>query len=79
MKYGLTMASAGLAGDARMMGSSDIPVGGSPRGDDWEKERTHIRAVGEAGVTWWVECVPPEMGDFEVLKKLVGRGPLSVD
>lgn len=51
MKFGLTMASAGLAGDARMMGSSDIPVGGSPRGDDWEKERTHIRAVGEAGVT----------------------------
>ena len=44
MKYGLTMAAAGLA-----------------------------------GVTWWVEYIPPTMGDFKRMKKLVERGPLRVD
>jgi len=53
-----------------------IAVGGSGRGDDWEAEREHIRAVAEASADWWIEWVPP--GTRELMVEAVERGPLRV-
>ena len=58
-------------------GPFDIVVGGSPRRDDWEEERAYIRSLAEAGMTWWVEYVPPD--DLEVMRACIERGPLRVD
>jgi alkanesulfonate monooxygenase SsuD/methylene tetrahydromethanopterin reductase-like flavin-dependent oxidoreductase (luciferase family) len=55
----------------------DIALGGSPRRDDWEEERAYIRSLAEAGMTWWVEYVPPD--DLEVMRARIERGPLRID
>jgi alkanesulfonate monooxygenase SsuD/methylene tetrahydromethanopterin reductase-like flavin-dependent oxidoreductase (luciferase family) len=52
----------------------DIAVGGHPRPGDLDAERAHIRAVADAGATWWMEWVPPD--DREVMRRAVDRGPL---
>lgn len=57
----------------------DIAVGGSQRRSDWEEERAHIRSLAEAGATWWVEYLPPGVGDLEAARASVARGPLRVD
>ena len=54
-----------------------IAVGGSGRGEDWEAEREHIRAVAEASADWWIEWVPPNERD--VMVEAVERGPLRID
>ena len=59
-----------MAGDR----SFDIAVGGAPRGDDVDAERAHIRAIAQAGATWWVEWIPP--GDRDTMRRAVDRGPL---
>ncbi len=53
-----------------------ISVGGSGRGDDWDAEREHIRAVAEASADWWIEWVPP--GSRETMREAVERGPLRI-
>lgn len=55
----------------------DIVVGGEERRDDWEEERSVIRALDEAGATWWLEWVPA--AGFDEMSRAVGRGPLRVD
>jgi hypothetical protein len=55
----------------------DIVVGARPRGEDEERERAEIRAVAEAGATWWLEWVPP--AEFEVMLAAIERGPLRID
>lgn len=57
----------------------DIAVGGSVRRKDWEEEREYIRALAEAGITWWTEYLPPDSGDLETIRGLIARGPLFVD
>jgi alkanesulfonate monooxygenase SsuD/methylene tetrahydromethanopterin reductase-like flavin-dependent oxidoreductase (luciferase family) len=52
----------------------DIVAGGPRRGADWDLERARIRAVAEAGATWWVEWVPPS--EPEAMRAAVARGPL---
>jgi alkanesulfonate monooxygenase SsuD/methylene tetrahydromethanopterin reductase-like flavin-dependent oxidoreductase (luciferase family) len=54
----------------------DIIEGGSPRRDDWEEERDYIRSLAEAGMTWWVEYVPP--GEPDWMRACVEREPLRV-
>jgi len=54
----------------------EVAVCGRGRGDDWDAERDWIRAVGDAGATWWVEWVPP--GEREAMRAAVERGPLQV-
>ena len=54
----------------------DIAVGGHPRPDDMDAERAHIKAVAEAGATWWVEWVPPD--DRDTMRAAVDRGPLRI-
>jgi hypothetical protein len=31
------------------------------------------------GITWWHEFIPPDLGDFEVQRKLIERGPLRME
>jgi alkanesulfonate monooxygenase SsuD/methylene tetrahydromethanopterin reductase-like flavin-dependent oxidoreductase (luciferase family) len=55
----------------------DIMVGGRARASDWEQERRHIRAVAEAGATWWMEFIEPTTLDKTC--EGVARGPLRID
>jgi alkanesulfonate monooxygenase SsuD/methylene tetrahydromethanopterin reductase-like flavin-dependent oxidoreductase (luciferase family) len=54
----------------------DIAVGGSPRREDWDEERAYIQSLAEAGMTWWMEYVPPD--DLDAMRACVERGPLRV-
>jgi alkanesulfonate monooxygenase SsuD/methylene tetrahydromethanopterin reductase-like flavin-dependent oxidoreductase (luciferase family) len=56
----------------------DIAVGGSSRRPDWEEEREYIRSLAEAGVTWWIEYIPPDSGAVETVRGLIARGPLFI-
>ena len=57
----------------------DLTVGGSPRWEDENKQRTYLESVAAEGVSWWHEYVPPDVGDFEVQRKMIERGPLRID
>jgi alkanesulfonate monooxygenase SsuD/methylene tetrahydromethanopterin reductase-like flavin-dependent oxidoreductase (luciferase family) len=54
-----------------------VAVGGRGRSKDWDKEREHIRAVAEAGATWWSEWIPPRAR--KTMRAAVARGPLAID
>jgi alkanesulfonate monooxygenase SsuD/methylene tetrahydromethanopterin reductase-like flavin-dependent oxidoreductase (luciferase family) len=54
-----------------------IMAGGWGRLKDPDAEREQIRAVAEAGATWWGEYVAP--GDRKGMQAAVERGPLRVD
>lgn len=54
----------------------DIAVGGHQRRQDWDEELEHLRAVADAGATWWVEYVAP--ADRDALREATRRGPLRV-
>lgn len=55
----------------------DVMVGGRERADDWEQERAHLKAVAEAGATWWMEYIEPT--DLAKTRAGVLRGPLRAD
>jgi alkanesulfonate monooxygenase SsuD/methylene tetrahydromethanopterin reductase-like flavin-dependent oxidoreductase (luciferase family) len=57
----------------------DIALGGRQRDDDWDKERALIRSLAEAGGTWWVEYLSPQLGGVEELRACIERGPLRID
>jgi alkanesulfonate monooxygenase SsuD/methylene tetrahydromethanopterin reductase-like flavin-dependent oxidoreductase (luciferase family) len=57
----------------------DITVGGDVRWKDENKQRTYLESVGAEGVSWWHEYIPPDVGDFEIQRKLIERGPLRID
>jgi alkanesulfonate monooxygenase SsuD/methylene tetrahydromethanopterin reductase-like flavin-dependent oxidoreductase (luciferase family) len=57
----------------------DIALGGRHRSEDWAAERTLIKALAEAGATWWIEYVPPEIGGPAEFRKALQRGPLRID
>ncbi|MBI5031075.1 MAG: LLM class flavin-dependent oxidoreductase [Chloroflexi bacterium] len=57
----------------------DIASGGRHRDEDWNKDRALIKSLGEAGMTWWVEYTPPELGGIEEIRAYTARGPLRVD
>ena len=57
----------------------DIVLGGRMRDDDWEKDRALIRSLAEAGATWWLEYLPPEVGGLSEFRARVERGPLRVE
>lgn len=68
-----------MAEQARGTAPFDIAVGGGQRGDDWDKERALIKSLADAGATWWVEYVPPSIGDLDAARACVARGPLRID
>jgi alkanesulfonate monooxygenase SsuD/methylene tetrahydromethanopterin reductase-like flavin-dependent oxidoreductase (luciferase family) len=55
----------------------DIVAGGHPRDPDPDVQRNHIRAMAEAGVTWWSEWVPPD--EPTVMRAAIERGPLRAE
>jgi alkanesulfonate monooxygenase SsuD/methylene tetrahydromethanopterin reductase-like flavin-dependent oxidoreductase (luciferase family) len=55
----------------------DIMVGGRERAEDWEQDRAHIKAVAEAGATWWMEFIEP--ASLAQTREGVVRGPLRID
>lgn len=57
----------------------DIALGGRHRDEDWEKDRALIRSLGEAGMTWWIEYLPPTMYRADEMRACVARGPLRID
>ncbi len=57
----------------------DIAIGGRERSNDWDKERTLIRSFADAGATWWIEYVPPRVGDRNAAIACIKRGPLRID
>ena len=59
-------------------GPYDLAVANAQgRRDDWDAEREHIRALGEAGATWWIEWVPPD--EPAVMRAAIEQGPLRVE
>lgn len=60
-------------------GPFDYGLGGRARGDDWDKERALMRSLAEAGTTWWVEYLAPEVGGPEEMRAYIQRGPLRID
>ena len=52
----------------------DIVVGGRQRDPDWDRERSTIRALADAGATWWHEWLPA--ADFATMRSGIARGPL---
>lgn len=57
----------------------DISVGGGTRWEDEGEQRLYMQSIAAEGVNWWCEYIPPDTGDFEVLRKLIARGPLRID
>ncbi len=57
----------------------DIVLGGRHRAEDWERERAHIKSVAEAGGTWWIEYLPPQLGGLTEIRACIERGPLRID
>jgi hypothetical protein len=57
----------------------DIVLGGRQRDDDWDQERALIKSLAEAGATWWIEYLPPELGGMDVIREAIARGPLRID
>jgi alkanesulfonate monooxygenase SsuD/methylene tetrahydromethanopterin reductase-like flavin-dependent oxidoreductase (luciferase family) len=55
----------------------DVMAGGWGRLKDPEAERHRIRAVAEAGATWWGEYVAPD--DSKRMEAAVARGPVRID
>jgi alkanesulfonate monooxygenase SsuD/methylene tetrahydromethanopterin reductase-like flavin-dependent oxidoreductase (luciferase family) len=55
----------------------DILAGGWGRLKDPDAERERIRAVADAGATWWGEYIGA--ADRRAMRRAVGRGPLRVD
>jgi alkanesulfonate monooxygenase SsuD/methylene tetrahydromethanopterin reductase-like flavin-dependent oxidoreductase (luciferase family) len=58
---------------------AEIVLGGGHRGPDLERERAMIRSVAEAGATWWIEYVTPDMGGVEGMRRHIEGGPLRID
>jgi alkanesulfonate monooxygenase SsuD/methylene tetrahydromethanopterin reductase-like flavin-dependent oxidoreductase (luciferase family) len=57
----------------------EIELGGRERGADLDRERKHIRAVAEAGATWWSEYVPPSIGGLAAMRQRIASGPVRID
>jgi len=57
----------------------DIVLGGRMRDDDWDKDRALIKSLAQAGATWWVEYVPPDVGGLAEARACIERGPLRID
>jgi alkanesulfonate monooxygenase SsuD/methylene tetrahydromethanopterin reductase-like flavin-dependent oxidoreductase (luciferase family) len=57
----------------------DITIGGTPRWEDENKQRAYLESILAEGVTWWHEYIPPDVGDFDVQRKMIERGPLRID
>ncbi len=69
--------------ESQRMGGAPFEIAvtseGRRRGPDWEQERAHIRSLAEAGATWWVEYLPPDIGGLGEFRASIECGPLRID
>ena len=68
-----------VAGHPGSTANYDVIVGGSPRREEWEEERVYIQALAEAGMTWWLEYIPPDTDSLKAVRMSIKRGPLTID
>ncbi len=54
----------------------DFILGGCKRWDNEEKQIQYMRSMAEAGMTWWMEYIPPNK--TSVMKASIARGPLRI-
>ena len=66
-------------GQRRASGPFDIIVGGNGRDDDRERRRALVRSLAEAGATWWLEYIPPDTGELDIVRDRIAGGPLRID
>jgi alkanesulfonate monooxygenase SsuD/methylene tetrahydromethanopterin reductase-like flavin-dependent oxidoreductase (luciferase family) len=57
----------------------DLALGGGPRSPDLEHERALIQSMAEAGATWWMEYIYPELGGLEGMRNRIKGGPVRID
>jgi len=57
----------------------EIALGGAARGDDLDREREMIRGLAQAGATWWMEYVYPDLGGLEVMRERIRSGPVRAE
>ena len=57
----------------------EIALGGAMRGPDLESERAMIQALSEAGATWWMEYVTPELGGLDAMRARIAGGPTRIE
>jgi hypothetical protein len=57
----------------------DIALGGAQRWEDENKQRLYLESIAAEGMTWWHEYIPPDLGDYEVQRKMIERGPMRID
>lgn len=57
----------------------EITISSETRWEDEGKQRAYMESIIAEGVTWWHEYIPPDVGDFDVQRKMVEEGPLRVD
>lgn len=54
----------------------DLAAGGNSDGFDPGKARTHVEMYREAGATWWIEFVLPDLGESaQALLERIKKGP----
>ncbi len=54
-----------------------LPTGGACGDARTLAELAHL--AKEAGATWWVEYMPPEIGGIDEVRKAIKQGPLRID
>jgi hypothetical protein len=52
----------------------EIKLGGRSRSPDWEQDRALMKALAEAGVTWWVDA-----SSLAEMRLGVQRCPLRIE
>ncbi len=57
----------------------DIALGGAKRSSEPEQERATIKALAEAGATWWMEYVTPSRGGLNAMRAHIKGGPLRIE
>lgn len=59
--------------------SCEIALGGAARGPDFDAERAMIRTLAEAGATWWMEYVTPDLGGLAAMRARIAGGPVRIE
>lgn len=57
----------------------DIVVSINRQNLDGEEGYAYIRSLADAGATWCAEYLHPNIGDLEIVRDHIIRGPLRID
>lgn len=70
---------ADIARERTTLDPVEIALGGYERDPDTERERDMIRALADAGATWWAEYVTPELGSVAAMRARIAGGPVRIE